>query len=209
MTQATHTFQSTSKPHPLPFAYGDDRYKRYAVAVLGRFMRADKTEYPCKLTKISVADATLAAPVDCDLGERIVVYVDHIGGLEGRVSRNIEGGFVINLDITEHKREKLAAQLIWYLNQHELDLDTTRRHPRYEMVNKSSKLLLPDAGEVTVQLIDVSISGASVRTDQRPPVGTPAQLGKLRARVVRHHSKGIALEFVDIQRPDALRKYFG
>ena len=40
-------------------------------------------------------------------------------------------------------------------------------------------------------------------------IGQTVTLGKLRARVVRHHDNGIAVEFVDIQNPQALRKYFG
>jgi hypothetical protein len=33
-------------------------------------------------------------------------------------------------------------------------------------------------------------------------------LGKLRARVARHHESGIGVQFIDIQNPAALRRYF-
>jgi hypothetical protein len=60
-----------------------------------------------------------------------------------------------------------------------------------------------------VRVLDVSISGASVETEARPAIGAEVVLGKLRARVVRHHVVGLGLEFTDIQNPDALRRYFG
>jgi hypothetical protein len=55
-------------------------------------------------------------------------------------------------------------------------------------------------------VLDVSISGASVGTEVRPPVGSEVVLGRLRARVVRHHSEGLGLEFLDTQNPDAVRR---
>ena len=59
------------------------------------------------------------------------------------------------------------------------------------------------------QVLDVSIFGASVATDQRPALGEEVLLGKLRGRVVRHHGQGIGVQFLDIQAPTALRRYFG
>ena len=52
------------------------------------------------------------------------------------------------------------------------------------------------------------MSGASVATDARP-IGPEVQIGKLQARVVRHHADGIGVEFLDIQKPEAVRRYFG
>ncbi|MGE3229664.1 MAG: PilZ domain-containing protein, partial [Hyphomicrobium sp.] len=48
------------------------RHRRYALALLGRFMRANKQEYPCRLNDVSVGGASLMAPVEVELGERIV-----------------------------------------------------------------------------------------------------------------------------------------
>ena len=58
-------------------------------------------------------------------------------------------------------------------------------------------------------MLDVSISGASIATPARPEIGTEVILGKLRARVVRHHADGFGVRFLDIQNPTALRRYFG
>ncbi len=44
------------------------RHKRVAVTLLGRFMRANRHEYPCKLNDISVGGAAINSPVAVDAG---------------------------------------------------------------------------------------------------------------------------------------------
>ena len=184
------------------------RHKRVAVTLLGRFMRANKQEYPCKLFDMSVGGCAVMAPVAVEPNERIVAYFDHIGGLEGAVVRNFEGGFALHFQITHHRREKLAAQLTWLINRDLLTGIDERRHERIVPRNGSSSLVIGETA-VPAQVLDVSISGASVATESRPPIGTEVMLGKLRARVVRFHEQGVGLQFLDIQAPTALRRYFG
>lgn len=185
------------------------RHKRVAVTLLGRFMRANKQEYPCKLFDISVGGAAMMAPVTVEMNERIVAYFDHLGGLEGTVTRIFEGGFGMRFSATQHKREKIAAQLTWLINRDSLAPSEERRHERIVPRNGQSELKLAEGVIVPCRVLDVSISGASVGTEARPPVGHEVQLGKLRARVVRHHEQGIGVAFIDIQQPVALRRYFG
>ena len=185
------------------------RHKRVSVTLLGRFMRANKQEYPCKLHDISVGGAALMSPIAVPEGERIVAYFDHIGGLEGIVVRSFEGGFALKFNATQHKREKLAAQLTWLINRDELVGEEERRHERIVPRNGMSSLKLAEGIVVACQVLDVSISGASIGTEARPAIGQEIYLGKLRGRVVRHHDQGIGLQFLDIQNPLALRRYFG
>ena len=58
------------------------------------------------------------------VGERVVAYFDHIGGIEGVVVRVFDGGFAFSIAATKHKREKLAAQLTWLANRSELGART-------------------------------------------------------------------------------------
>lgn len=185
------------------------RHKRVNITLLGRFMRQSRQEYPCKLLDISVGGAAIMAPVEVAEGERIVAYFDHLGGLEGTVARSFEGGFAIKLRSTQYRREKLAAQLTWLINREHLPGIEERRHERVVPQHASSSLRMADGLVVSCQVLDVSISGASVGTEMRPTIGTEVLLGKLRARVVRHHEHGVGVAFVDIQAPTALRRYFG
>jgi hypothetical protein len=184
------------------------RHKRVAITLLGRFMREDKQEYPCRLIDISVGGVAVLSPVAVEPKERIVAYFDHIGGIEGTVARTFERGFAIELVATQHKREKLAAQLTWLLNRRDLG-PGDRRHERVAPESEQSILTMPEGAMVPVRLLDVSVSGASVATDVRPEIGSEVTLGKLRAKVVRYHEQGFGVQFLDIQNPAALRRYFG
>jgi hypothetical protein len=184
------------------------RHKRVAITLLGRFMRASRHEYPCRLNDISVGGAAINSPVAVDEGERIVVYFDHIGGLEGSVVRVFEGGFAMQFRTTARKREKLAAQLTWLLNRDVLSGITERRHERGSVADQNKTVLLDTGETVDCEVVDVSISGASLRMDMRPPIGSSLMVGRMRGRVMRHHEHGIGVQFVDIQEPEALRRHF-
>lgn len=185
------------------------RHKRHVLPLLGRFMRANKQEFPCRLNDISVGGASIMSPVDVEMGERIVAYLDEVGGIEGEVVRVFDGGFAIKLNATQHKREKLAAQITWLVNKDELGGSFGRRHKRFDVVNKTSTLKLFDGSTVDCRVIDVSLSGASIATSARPPIGDEVMFGKLRCKVMRYHDRGIGVQFLDIPDPEALRRYFG
>jgi hypothetical protein len=187
------------------------RHERFELPLLGRFMRPNKQEYPCMVRNISVGGAALNSPVDVVVGERIVAYLDFLGGVEGTVVRTFEGGFAIKYTATLHKREKLAAQLTWYLNRDLLDAEEARRpgHERLQTANKLMDLRLADGRIVQVSILDVSISGASIAIEDRPVAGMEVKLGTFRARVMRHHAQGVGLMFLDVQTAENLRQHFG
>ena len=184
------------------------RHKRLAVTLLGRFMRANKQEYPCRLVDASVGGAAIL-PVGVEVGERVVAYFDHLGGLEGPVTRGFEGGFAFKIEATHHKREKIAAQLTWLANRAEIADAAERRHERVAASNTVSQLTLAEGVALACKVLDVSISCASIETPARPEIGTEVTLGKLRARIMRHHPQGFGVQMIDLQKPAALRHYFG
>ena len=184
------------------------RHKRFAVVLFGRFMRQSKHEYPCKLIDISVGGAALGSPVTPEIGETIIAYFDHLGGIQGTVVRTFEGGFAMSFTATQHKREKLAAQITWLINRQDLGGPEDRRHDRIMLKDHASILRLDKDTTVECTVLDVSLSGASVRTKARPEVGAEVMLGKTRARVVRCDENGLGLEFIDLQDPEALRQHF-
>jgi hypothetical protein len=206
----THTAPISHRAHTIASRITPDRrrHRRVNITLLGRFMRANRQEYPCKLIDISVGGASMMSPVSVAAEEKIVAYFDHIGGVEGTVVRNFEGGFAINFIATQHRREKLAAQLTWLINRENFPGLEERRHERIVPKNTDNSLKIGDQ-TTSCQVLDVSISGAAIGTEQRPPIGSEVMLGRLRARVMRHHDRGIGVQFLDIQAPTALRRYFG
>ena len=194
------------KPRMLPFAEERRRHQRVRVSLLGRYMLADRREYPCQVFNMSPGGMALIAPVTGNVGERVVAYVDHLGRLEGTIARQIENGFAMTISATARKRDKLAAQLTWLANRAILNLPEDRRHGRIVPRNPAARLILPKGINVGVRIIDISLSGAGIATERRPDVGSLVTLGKIPGRVVRHLEDGFAIEFTRLQHPDSLEE---
>jgi hypothetical protein len=185
------------------------RHKRVNVVLIGRCMLPSRQETNCNLIDISVGGAAIQSAAQVQVGERIVSYFDSLGGLEGHVTRLFDGGFAVRFANTQHKREKLVAQLTWLINRGAIPPQEERRHERTPPHNAMSTLKVADDLAIQCQVLDVSISGASVASEARPPIGAEVTLGRLRGRIVRHHDKGFGIQFTDIQNPTALRRKFG
>jgi PilZ domain-containing protein len=188
----------------LPLSEERRRFQRVRVNLLGRYMLADRREFPCQVTDMSPGGMALIAPVVGAPQERVIAYVDHVGRLEGVIARHFQNGFAMTIAATPRKRDKLAAQLTWLANRHILNLPEDRRHGRITPKNSMGRLILPNGINVAVRVIDISQSGAAIKTDQRPEIGTPVTIGKTPGRVVRHLEEGFAIEFIRAQHPDFL-----
>jgi hypothetical protein len=175
------------------------RFQRVKVSVLGRYMLADRREFPCQVLEMSPGDAVVVAPVAGGVGERIIAYLDHIGRIEGQISAESDGGFVMEVAASPRKRDKMAAQLTWLANKDILNLPEDRRHERVVPDNRHSTVVLDDGRRYNCKIIDISLSGAAIELAVRPAMGTPVTLGRMRARVVRHFTDGVAVEFMSAQ----------
>ena len=180
------------------------RHQRVRVNLLGRYMLADRREYPCQVIDMSPGGMALIAPVAGEPGERVIAYVDHLGRLEGRITRLIDNGFAMTVAATARKRDKLAAQLTWLANRQILNLPEDRRHGRFTPKNPTGRLILPNGVNIGCRVIDLSQSGAAIAIapDLRPAIGAMVTIGKTQGRVVRHIDDGFAIEFTRLQHPD-------
>jgi hypothetical protein len=190
----------------LPLSEERRRFQRVQVDLLGRYMLADRREFPCQVINMSPGGMALIAPVAGKPGERVIAYVDHVGRLEGVIARQFENGFAMTITATARKRDKLAAQLTWLANRGILGLPEDRRHGRITPRNPMARLILPNGVNLSCRVIDISQSGAAVRSEQRPEIGTLVTLGKTPSRVVRHIEEGFAVEFIRLQHPDFLEE---
>lgn len=179
------------------------RHNRVEIALLGRYMLADHQEYPCQTLDISPGDAAVVAPVRGGVGERVVVYLEHLGRIEGKITRHTPLGFAMRITAPIRKRDKIASQLTWLANRTALGLPEDRRHER--IIPRNPEVILKREGRsegVPARLIDVSMSGAAVSVESRMPIGTGVSLGRTPGKVVRHFQGGIAVEFFLSLSPD-------
>lgn len=183
-------------------------FQRVPVKLYGRFMLEDRTEHACQVIDMSPGNVALRADRLAVTGERVIVYLDHVGRIEGVVTRRLQGGFAMTVNASEGKRDKLAAQLTWLANKHELDLPEDRRHERLQPRNPRNVLKLSDGRQYQCKIADLSLSGAGVEIEMKPELGTEVLLGSIRGRVVRHFADGVAIEFASLQRLETLEEEF-
>src|SRR6218665_2506283 len=190
---------SARMPSPSQPRAQEGRFQRVKVSILGRYMLADRREFPCQVLEMSPGDAVVIAPVAGIEGERIIAYLDHLGRIEGTILKQVDGGFLMDIAATSRKRDKMAAQLTWLANKDILNLPEDRRHERVVPDNRHSTVVLDDGRRYNCKIIDISLSGAAIELSVRPAMGTPVTLGRMRARVVRHFQDGGAVEFASAQ----------
>jgi hypothetical protein len=183
-------------------------FQRVRVKVYGRYMLEDRTEHPCLVVDMSPGNVSLRCERVGRPGEKIIAYLDHIGRVEGVMTRTLQDGFAMTVIASDRKRDKLAAQLTWLANKHELDLPEDRRHERVAPRNPLSTLHLADGRQYPCRIIDLSLSGAAIEIEVKPALGIQVILGTMRGQVVRHFDDGIAIEFAVIQRPETLDSEF-
>ena len=182
-------------------------FQRVRVKIYGRFMLEDRTEHPCQVVDMSPGNVALRTDRIGMPGEKVIAYIDHIGRIEGVVTRTLQDGFAMTVIASDRKKDKLAAQLTWLANKHELGLPEDRRHDRLMPRNTTSELTLDDGTVHICRIMDLSLSGAAVDIEIRPTIGTPVRLGNMRGRVIRHFMEGVAIEFLSLQSRETLREF--
>jgi len=183
-------------------------FQRVRVNIYGRFMLEDRTEHPCQVTDMSPGNVAFRSSRVGEPGEKVIAYLDHVGRIEGVVTRIMPDGFPMTIVDSDRKRDKLAAQLTWLANKHELALPEDRRHERIAPRNPMSTLQLGDGRQYRCRIIDLSLSGAAIEIEVKPAIGVQVMLGTMRGQVVRHFEDGIAIEFAVVQRPETLDSEF-
>src|SRR6187431_3252057 len=169
------------KKSTMPSAEERRRFQRVKVHLLGRYMLPDRREFPCQIINMSPGGLALLAPGIGNVGDRVIAYLDHIGRVEGKITRIIDNGFAMTVGATPRKRDKLAAQLTWLANRQILNLPEDRRHDRIVPRNPSAVLTLEDGSKVPCRIIDLSLSGAAISAAKKPDVGSAVVLGRVQA----------------------------
>lgn len=187
--------------------YHERTFQRVGVNLPGRLMLASHDEFNCIAVEMSPGDVVLTSEARPRIGERVIAYIEYVGRIEGHVLQLADGTFVIDILATDRKREKLAAQLTWIANKHELGLPEDRRHDRLSPRRTTTELVAEDGARHSCRLIDLSLSGAAIDTEIRFPIGTAVTLGSMKGRVVRLFQEGMAIEFIGIQSRETLREF--
>lgn len=163
--------------------------------VFGRFMLPDMSEHACQVVDVTSQGATFLTEHVPESGQTLVAYLEDIGRVEAISTMPVQGGFRVDFTLQGSRLERLQQRIEWLKNR-DPDDETGRRHARFEPTEKQSQISLPDGRVYNCEVIDISVSGAAIKTEVVPSVGTYLMLGKMRGRVVRYIEQGVAIEFV-------------
>jgi hypothetical protein len=144
---------------------------------------------------MSPGGMAVAAPVIPAIGERVVVYLDCIGRVDGVCVRDLGQGFAMSVKATARRREKIAEQLTWLANQQVLGLDDLRSFGRIIPRNQQTMITFENGTTVPARIVDLSRSGVGLIADCIPAIGAAVRVGQLAGHVVRILDQGIAVRF--------------
>ena len=74
-------------------------------------MLSDRREFPCRTVDISAGGIAIVGSIKGKLGERVIVYLDRVGRIEGSIVRFFPGGFAIVLHASDLKRDWLKSEI--------------------------------------------------------------------------------------------------
>jgi hypothetical protein len=172
------------------------RFRRVRVDLPGRlFVPADGREARCTVLDLSPGGAAIGSEIIPEAGTSVVLYIDGFGRFEGNVVRCDSEGFGLAFVCTPSKRERTAEQLILFLNKSLVDDHVLRRHERTHQKGFANFTRV-DGQIIHGEVTDISVSGVSLKTDIKPPVGEFVLIAQIAGRVVRHDADGIVIEFV-------------
>jgi hypothetical protein len=177
-----------------------DRRKtdRHAVRLAGKiFLPASETTLDCTVTNLSVGGAGFwcAEPPAPDTA--MVLYVDGFGRFEGIATRNVGGEVGVAFACHDAKRKRLEEALAAFVKDGMKTVTRLRRSDRIENGETLDHFSLASGQDVPCTLLDISLQGALLATGLKPPIGEVVHLGQTRSWVVRHHAKGIGVQFLE------------
>ena len=172
------------------------RYRRVRIDLPGKlFVPSTSQEFACSVVDLSPGGASVTSDEQLPIDTPVVLYANTFGRFEGVIARHDGPRLGLRFASTALKRERTAEQLTLFLNRNLLDDSELRRDDRTP-TKGLTRFVRHDGQVVPCEVLDLSVSGISVKTDLRPPIGEFILIGQLAGRIARHHDNGIGIEFI-------------
>ena len=162
--------------------------------------------FACRATRVSPFRMIVDMPVVVKVGDSLTSYFRDIGNFEGTISDTAKSGVLLELEMTQAMRAKLADKLTWLEKKTKdpASISDARKNPRFVPKASQTTLTLADGAIHGCFVMDASLSGVAVAAEIQPPVGTPLAIGACVGRVIRHTTNGFAVKFARQQSRDEL-----
>ncbi|WP_421791212.1 PilZ domain-containing protein [Hyphobacterium sp.] len=171
------------------------KHKRVELQLYGRFLDSLGTEHKCRLIDVSPGGAKVMSKTPPMPEDQIVLQIDGLGRLEGRVLRKGSNWFSLQFSARQRKRDRLADAITWRFNMERLGLEEDRAAPRKQGKGRA-RLHFADGLSIEADVVDVSISGAAFSCLERPRIGEEVRVGEMKGHVARIWEGGFAVAFM-------------
>jgi hypothetical protein len=171
------------------------RHSRHGLALPGRYMLSDGSEFPCETVNISPAGIAIKGLKVGKHGERVVAYIEGLGRIEGAIARRAIGWFALDIRAPMKKVQRLIERISWLVGRESGARPERRDRERMDVWQEHTVLRTEDGREFLAELVDVSIEGAAILTDLTLAIGAFVSLGEKPAYVLRRFPGGFAVTF--------------
>ena len=181
------------------------KHARVERPLKARFLNEAGQERPCVVVNVSAGGAYVQAKNPPAFGEKVVLYIEGLGRFEAQVIRSDRNSFAVSYQIKRAKRARTADDLTEIINRGHRS-PNRRVSPRIRQ-DAPTVVHFEDGSSVKCALLDISLTGASIEISPRPPLGAHLILGRMTAKVVRRHEKGVGVVFTgSVERMDDVVK---
>lgn len=171
------------------------RYIRLSANLDGRlFVPGEGREAGCRIVDVSPVGAQVASDFVPAVGTQVVLYIEGLGRFEAEVSRTEGDRFGVRFHCSALKKERVSEQLALLMNRGGENEPVLRRHERTTTPG-FAHFTRANGEMIACEVLDLSLSGVSLKTGTKPRIGETVVVGQMSGRVVRHHDSGIAIEF--------------
>jgi hypothetical protein len=171
------------------------KFERQKTVLSGKmFVPAEERTVDCGVVDISAGGAGVTCSEMPPLETFVVLYIDEFGRFEAVVTRVVGGVLGLRFVCSDAKRKRLVDKLTQAVNDEAPDGATLRKHRRIKVSPISSFTRL-SGDRIDCEIIDISLTGASLKSETRPPNGEMILIGQMAARVVRQHDHGVGIVF--------------
>jgi len=171
------------------------RHRRVPLQLYGRFLDKLSGEQKCRLIDVSPGGAKIMAKKPPMPDDMIVLLIDGLGRMEGKVLRKGTNWFSLQFTAHMRKRDRLADAITWRFNMERLGLEEDRAAPRKQGKGRAV-LHFSDGVKIDADVVDVSISGAAFSCLERPRINEEVRVGEMRGTVARIWDGGFAVSFM-------------
>ena len=135
------------------------------------------------------------------IGDHIVAHLDGGARFEGDVVRIFNGGFAITLAMSTHKRKRLAETLERARARgRAIDrLNLERRLATRVSAMRQSVICETADRRVPVRIIDMSLTGVAIETEELLEMDSLVVIGKMRGTVVRKDGNRYGVQFLSAE----------